>query len=295
MEPIYIEDEQRKRTYKEVVPEIDRSAFVFRSFSKKEIHDVRHLHGEMELILIRNGKGIKTIGDLSLPCNDGDVTLIGPGVPHYYIVDPADPSKPVEAWVIQWNKYVFGTRFFEYTECYHLRKLMEASSKGVCFSTRTMQKTHEMWNQLACAERTDRIVIFVKLLGILAYPATYMPLAGANAWLGSTPKQSDRMSKVKEHIHAHYKESIPLSQMAALAGLSKPAFCNLFRKSTGTHFTDYLTETRLGHAAKLLAETDLPVNAIYDQCGFTNQAYFNRRFRAYFNRSPLEYRRRLKE
>lgn len=295
MKPVYIEDQQRKRTYQEVVPDIDRSAFVFRIFSEKEIHDVRHLHGEMELILIRNGHGTKTIGDLSLPCIDGDVTLIGPGVPHFYTVDPADASKPVEAWVIQWNKYVFGTRFFEYTECYHLHKLMEASAKGVCFSSRTIQKTHEVWNQLTRAERTDRIVLFLKLLGILAYPATYMPLAGATAWPESTPKPPERLSKVIEHIHRYYNEPTPVSQMAALVGLSNPAFCNLFRKSTGTHFTDYLTETRLGHAARLLAETDLPVNAIYDQCGFANQSYFNRRFRAYFRCSPLEYRRRLKE
>ncbi|EJD6501284.1 helix-turn-helix domain-containing protein [Providencia rettgeri] len=44
----------------------------------------------------------------------------------------------------------------------------------------------------------------------------------------------------------------------------------------------------------VLTHTDVPVNVIRDKVGYTNQANFNRQFKAYKRVSPSEYRSAMK-
>ncbi|WP_420910766.1 helix-turn-helix domain-containing protein [Vibrio furnissii] len=44
----------------------------------------------------------------------------------------------------------------------------------------------------------------------------------------------------------------------------------------------------------VLTHTDVPVNVIRDKVGYTNQANFNRQFKAYKRVSPSEYRSAIK-
>lgn len=293
MQPIYIPLDNQKRTYNEIIPNAGNQAYVHRVFSEEKIHDVRHLHTEMELIGIKNGSGTKNIGDLTDTCPEGDITLIGPGVPHFYTLNPVDNQKPVEAWVIQFEKNLFGPRFYNYAETHTLGHLMAASGNAVKFSGRATEKAWGVWSQIANARDIDRIALFVKLLGILSQQGEFRPYSAVSANVTETSMPS-RMAKVQAHIRTHLPETLSLGELAAMAHLSKSAFCTLFKRTFNTCLTDYITENRLSLAARQLAETDLAVNEIYSQCGFTNQSYFNRRFREYFGCSPLEYRNRLK-
>lgn len=292
MLPIYFEDKSHLRTFNEVIPNAKNEAFVFRIFKEEKIHDFRHTHNELEIIYIRNGCGTKTIGDNPEDCTDGDIALIGGGVPHYYTLDPVNSRKKVEAWVIQFNKLCFGPHFFSYAETIHLKNLIEAAREGVSFSDHAIAKTHALWPQLAKASHLDRLTIFFKLLAILSEPGNYRQLIGSGK-----PSTSDitnnRMVKVKEYIQLHFAEKISLSELSELVNLSKPAFCTLFKKTFNVCYSRYLAETRLSHAAKLLAETDYPVSKIIELTGFNNQTYFNRCFKDQFRKTPLEYRKSL--
>ena len=51
----------------------------------------------------------------------------------------------------------------------------------------------------------------------------------------------------------------------------------------------------MGHACKLLLDTDDTIGQIYVQSGFNNLANFNRLFRKYRSCTPGEYRKRYLE
>ena len=60
---------------------------------------------------------------------------------------------------------------------------------------------------------------------------------------------------------------------------------------TGRTFVGWLTEVRIGHACRLLAQTDLPVLTIALDSGFGNLSNFNRAFRRLRGCTPREWRR----
>jgi transcriptional regulator GlxA family with amidase domain len=105
--------------------------------------------------------------------------------------------------------------------------------------------------------------------------------------------QSDRINRVFEYTLANFQNSIDLEMVAELACMSRPAFCRFFKKSTGKTYFDFLKEIRLGHACKLLQESDFSINQIGDTCGYENMSNFNRQFKKFFKTSPLKYRQSI--
>ena len=102
--------------------------------------------------------------------------------------------------------------------------------------------------------------------------------------------KANRLRKLFEHIDENYAERIPLQEAAAITGLSKPQFHAVFKRAAGMTLVDYLTQIRLTHAVRLLRETDRSIADIAAQVGFSDQSYFDRRFRRHFCRTPRELR-----
>ena len=71
-----------------------------------------------------------------------------------------------------------------------------------------------------------------------------------------------------------------------MLGLSDFKFMKFFRKATGTTFVTYLTRLRLAHGHRLLVETERSIAAIAAEVGFSDQSYFDRRFREQYKQSP---------
>ena len=65
------------------------------------------------------------------------------------------------------------------------------------------------------------------------------------------------MRRVREYVEVHLGESIDLSMLAAVAGLSVHHFARQFKQSAGVTPHLYLTQKRVERAQKMLAQTDL--------------------------------------
>jgi AraC-like DNA-binding protein len=77
--------------------------------------------------------------------------------------------------------------------------------------------------------------------------------------------------------------------------MSESAFSHFFQKYAFRSFTQFLVDLRIGHACKLLLDTDDTVAQISAKSGFNNLANFNRLFKKYRSCTPLEYRKRYLE
>ena len=78
-----------------------------------------------------------------------------------------------------------------------------------------------------------------------------------------------------------------------MVGMSGSRFMKFFKQATGTTFVSYVTHVRLAHACELLRETDLAVGDIAARVGLNDHAYFDRKFKQYFNTSPRRMRTRV--
>lgn len=95
---------------------------------------------------------------------------------------------------------------------------------------------------------------------------------------------------VIEYINKNYAEPLTIEDLLEKIHISKSYFSQLFKKATGTTFSDYLRDVRINRAKQLLRETELPVPWISEQVGYSDERYFRKVFRAVAGCSPNEYR-----
>ena len=101
------------------------------------------------------------------------------------------------------------------------------------------------------------------------------------------------IAKAKQFIREHHAEDLSLGQVAAAVHTSIFYFCKLFRRVTGTTFTEFVSRTRVEKAKNLLLNPNLRVSEIAYEVGFQSLTHFNRVFKKVIGESPTEYRGHL--
>ena len=120
----------------------------------------------------------------------------------------------------------------------------------------------------------------------------YSSLAPQAAAAASAPAAMAgwRLRWVVEHMHANPTEDLPLTQLAAVGGLSPSQFARAFRTATGEPPHRYLVRLRIERACDLLERTMLPVIEVGLRCGFEQPNPFATMFRKLMGLSPRAYR-----
>jgi AraC-like DNA-binding protein len=101
------------------------------------------------------------------------------------------------------------------------------------------------------------------------------------------------ITKAKQFIREHLTEDLSLGQVAAAVHTSVFYFCKLFRKVTGTTFTEFVSRSRIEKAKNLLLNLNLRISEIAYEVGFQSLTHFNRVFKNVVGESPTDYRTRL--
>lgn len=100
------------------------------------------------------------------------------------------------------------------------------------------------------------------------------------------------VEEAKRYIGEHYADSsLSLERLCQHLHVSQTYFSAVFKQETGLSYVQYLTETRLGHAAALLQETDEKTYVIARQVGYEEPNYFSYVFKKRYGISPTKYRK----
>lgn len=110
--------------------------------------------------------------------------------------------------------------------------------------------------------------------------------------LAATAQHTDRaVREAQIWLAENYHEAHPVVGMAARAGLPERSFNRRFRAATGRSPLDYIQALRVEEAKQLLETTDLPVDAVAEEVGYEDPAFFRRLFRRHVALTPAAYRR----
>jgi YesN/AraC family two-component response regulator len=101
------------------------------------------------------------------------------------------------------------------------------------------------------------------------------------------------LRKAERFIWANYTHKISLKQIAEAGGLSAPYFSMIFKKEKGENLSVYLNRLRVEKAKLLLQDSDFSLYDIAKICGFEDQSWFSKIFKAYTGTSPGKYRAAL--
>ena len=87
---------------------------------------------------------------------------------------------------------------------------------------------------------------------------------------------------------------ITLEELAGRCFYHPAYFSRIFKSYTGMPLTEYLTECRMERARDLLVKTELPVENIIGECGYSNRTKFFGDFSRLVGCTPLQYRKSKK-
>ncbi|MBQ6473755.1 MAG: helix-turn-helix transcriptional regulator [Victivallales bacterium] len=98
--------------------------------------------------------------------------------------------------------------------------------------------------------------------------------------------------RLKDYVDMNFLLPIDRRSVASALKLNPGYVTRLFLEHSGKPFVEYLRELRLAHARKLLLETDLTIDEVTVQCGYSSSTFFIAAFRRLFGVSPGRFRNR---
>ncbi|MEL6570264.1 MAG: transcriptional regulator FtrA [Pseudomonadota bacterium] len=101
------------------------------------------------------------------------------------------------------------------------------------------------------------------------------------------------LAALQDQIRSALNEDWPLARMAQAAATSERTLARRFREETAMTPLSWLKSERVGRAAELLEDGAIPLNAVWESCGFGSAETFRREFRKAMGVPPVRYRERL--
>lgn len=98
------------------------------------------------------------------------------------------------------------------------------------------------------------------------------------------------MERCLHYIHGHFEEDLFLEELSKKYYFNPSYFSTLFKKYTGKHFTEYVTDLRMEVASKKLLESDKKIYEVAQEVGYRDVKYFNKIFKKRYGLTPEECR-----
>lgn len=244
-------------------------------FPHARYHYIERPQGIEEHILIfcTRGSGYVMADGAKKAVRADSALYIKKGVPHIYAADEKEP------WSIFWAHFRGTNAASFFSGC--------AEGCGVlpvpaAYSSRLMAQFTELIDLFSKGYTPDTMVyssqVFACMLGTLLFRG------------GGASRQETVIEQSVDLMRAHLGQRLTLRRLADAAGLSVTHYSSLFRKKTGFSPIDYFLRLKIHRACQALDTSDLRVNEIAAQVGFSDPYYFSREFSKIMGISPAAYR-----
>lgn len=254
-----------------------------------------HYHPEYELIGVVRSRGTRFVGDNIEPYHPGDLTLIGPNLPHCWHDEPEDGEALPEAMVLQFRPETFGHDFFGLPEFESIKRLLRAAKCGLHIDGETAVQVRSKMQRIFERRGIGKLIELLDILRVLAESENDLrALASADYHITNdiTEANRQRIEIIHRYVRQNLASDINQSDVAALVGLTPPAFSRFFRRATGQTFVGFVNILRINEVCRVMADSHECITNIAMNCGYNNIANFNRQFLALKGMNPSQYRER---
>jgi AraC-like DNA-binding protein len=98
------------------------------------------------------------------------------------------------------------------------------------------------------------------------------------------------VQKAIKYIDQHFDQHITLEEISYYVSLSANYFSNMFKKTTGQSFIEYVSRLRIEKSKELLMDLNYTVYQIANAVGYSDARYFSRVFKTVVGKTPTQYR-----
>lgn len=269
----------------------EHHSFACRTYTTPQYETSWHKHEEYELILITQGHGTALIGDYVGDYKPGDIFLLGSGLPHWFRKNRKNSIG--SAVVLHFKRDCWGAAFLQMPEMKSIRKLLISDNNGISLQKKLQKSIGLLLPQVENATGIDRICLLLNCLQQIADSKQYTVITkGFDT--GTKNNENTVIEKIFTWSFNHFLENITLTEAAAVAGMSIPTFCRFFKRNIKKSYFDFLKELRIGHACKLLRETNDPILDVCYASGYNSWANFSKQFKQVKDMAPGTYRKHFK-
>ena len=256
------------------IERLDRKCRISLHEISKDHHYPLHWHEYFELEILLSGEGEHRFNGVCRSVREGDVWLMSLCDFHTYVPHSEGAILNV----------AFAKGFLD-REC---EELFEMGAACARLSEEEWSEARILCHALLKEAENDDPLAWISRRSLISRLIVLLLRRGD----GSVPGASvSSIHAAIVYLHAHYRESISIEDVAFSQGLSPNYFGNLFRRVTSTGFCDYLNKLRLKHACDLLTSSELPIKEIALQSGYSSVEYFFGVFKKKLGMPPARYRK----
>ena len=103
-------------------------------------------------------------------------------------------------------------------------------------------------------------------------------------------ERSERLARLARYVEANPASPLSAAEAASLLGLDRTYFSKFFLEHVGLPFSDWNRSVRLRRALELLGDSNIPIPAVADRCGFGSVRTLQRWVKSVSGLTPQEYR-----
>lgn len=253
-----------------------------------------HRHDFFEIVCTAKGRCLHRVESTETVMKQGDITIIPPNINHYLMGEP-----DCVAFTIKIRKSTFD-RVFSVL-------LRSGTTLSAYFANTLYSRNYRNSLTFHCGQDAFLPELLLYMLsqqsekkqyynyvleGLLTTFFSYLVQNYENTIEFSSGESTlnDRMIEIENYIRQNYK-TITLQNLAEHFYLNQSYLSTMIKKQTGFNFSFIIQRIKMENAAEMLTQTNLKVEQICENIGYSDTTQFIRTFKSYFGLTPLKYRK----
>ena len=232
-----------------------------------------HIHSAIEMLIVKTGRFEIYTNERKYEAGEGDLVLIRSNTIHrtYSLTESAS------YYVIRMRPSLFAELSNGEADSRLLLFFTVDKPETPCFFPKSTTDGTPLGRAISifCDEYEHKKM--AKSIGITLTSANILLeilRCSENAPPDVTSSKAGCIYNTIVFINKNYGKPITAADCAAVAGMSYSYFSRTFKSVVGKSFKEYLNETRINHAQKLLMSQDITVTEAASACGFDSVSYF---------------------
>lgn len=299
----YLDKEEYKK-YPIAEIEDNNNGLPFFIAKRTELNCTKHRHAFVQIIYVSKGRCKHVLNDNEFEIFKGDIFIMPPFVPHYFI-ENGDVEIFEYEFVPEFINERFSQSFTEksFMDFAYLEPFLVIENKiqpRLNLYGAAQLEVEEVFREILLEyedlnEDFELMIkaLTLKLLILVSREYHHTDDKSDENYLFA--KHKDSLMRAVEYIKENYNTGICLDDAVRVSLLSKSYFGFLFKHMTHMTFTEYVNNLRINKAIEMLkTRPDLKIIDICFEVGYNNVNHFNRIFRHQMGLTPMQIRKNRK-
>ncbi|WP_067145856.1 AraC family transcriptional regulator [Pseudotamlana agarivorans] len=256
----------------------------------------RHKHNFFEITFVLKGSGQHVLNDSIVHYKTGDIFFLTPKDEHEFVV--AEPSR---FGIIKFTEQLFLEKSTFSAQVYGQSKIetvifhSNIIAESVVYYENDKHQLTGLYH-LIKAEINNKLIynrhVLTELFGALLMVLSRNIKASVKNRSNDTISDKEKIENILAYIRQHVlnKEFINIKHIAEVFYMSPNYVSTFIKKHAGISMQQYVIQTKIKMAERLLKQSNLGVNQIADKLGFVDASHFNKIFKKYTGKNPSQFK-----